>query len=165
MKFIAAALAGLLLLAGCQRPPEEFYTVSGRIFVFNYRLAYAHYLVTLQRIGPLPEGLRFVARFDNPAGGEALVAERTIFPAQDKLVVESPHVECVKKDRPYAVKIEILDGAGKVVQAIETTVISSLDQSVLPREPLVSGPAYDANAEARDSAGKIVMRDQSACPQ
>lgn len=164
MRMFIAALGGLLLLAACQRPPEAYYSLSGRIFVFNYRLAYAHYLVTLQRTGPVPEGLRFVARFENPAGGEALTAERKIFPAQDRLVIESPHVECVRKDRPYAVKIDIVDATNKVVQSVETTVVSNLDQSILPKEPLVSGPAYDVNAGARDSAGRIVMRDEAACP-
>jgi hypothetical protein len=162
----AALIATTLLavLAGCQRPAEELFSVSGRIFVFNYRLAYAHYLVTLQRTAAVPEGMRYVARFENPAGGEALVAERKIFPAQEKLVIESPHVECVKKDRPYEVKVEIIDGEGAVVQTVETMVVSNLDQSVLPREPLVSGPAYEPNAGARDSAGKIVMRDPANCP-
>lgn len=164
MKWLIAGLGGLLMLAGCQRPAEEFYSVTGRIFVFNYRLAYAHYLVTLQRTGAVPEGWRFLASFENPAGGEKLLEERKIFPAQNKLVIESPHVECVKKDRPYAVRIEIVDDTGRVVQSIETAVTSNLDQSILPREPLVSGPAYDANAEAHDSSGKIVMRDESACP-
>lgn len=160
--FMFAAI--LVLMTGCQRPPESFFSVSGRIFVFNYRLAYAHYLVTLQSTRPVPEGMRYVARFENPAGGEALVAERSIFPAQEKLVIESPHVECVKKDRPYAVKVDIVDTAGKVVQTLETTVVSNLDQSILPREPLVTGPAYQPNANARDAGGKITMRDDSACP-
>ncbi len=165
MKKVVFALAAIvLLLSGCQRPPEAFFSVNGRIFVFNYRLAYAHYLVTLQRARAVPEGMRFVARFENPAGGEALVAERKIFPAQDKLVIESPHVECVRKDRPYAVKIDIVDAAGKVVQTLETTVVSDLDQSILPREPLVTGPAYEPNAKARDAGGKIRMRDDGACP-
>ncbi len=163
-KFVLAVAAIILSMTGCQRPPEGFFSVGGRIFVFNYRLAYAHYLVTLQSTRPVPEGMRYVARFENPAGGEALVAERKIFPAQSKLVIESPHLECVRKDRNYAVKIDIVDAAGKVVQTLETTVISDLDQSILPREPLVTGPAYEQNAKARDASGKIAMRDESACP-
>ncbi|HSO48668.1 MAG TPA: hypothetical protein VLQ68_12150 [Rhizobiaceae bacterium] len=164
MKTAFALAAIVLTMTGCQRPPEGFFSVSGRIFVFNYRLAYAHYLVTLQRTRAVPEGMRYVARFEDPAGGEPLAAERKIFPAQDKLVIESPHVECVKKDRPYAVKVDIVDTAGKVVQTLETTVVSDLDQSILPREPLVTGPAYQPNANARDAGGKITMRDDSACP-
>lgn len=164
MKTALALAAIVLAMTGCQRPPEGFFSVNGRIFVFNYRLAYAHYLVTLNSTRAVPEGMRYVARFENPAGGETLVAERKIFPAQDKLVIESPHVECVKKDRPYAVKIEIFDAAEKVVQTLETAVVSDLDQSILPREPLVTGPAYQPNANARDADGKITMRDASACP-
>jgi hypothetical protein len=157
-------LTFMLLLAGCQRPAGEFYELNGRIFVFNYRLAYATYLITLQRMKPVPEGMRFVARFENPAGGENLVVERAIFPAQGKLSIESPHIECVRKDRPYAVKIEIFDAANKLVQTVQTQVVSNLDQSILPKEPLVSGPAYDRNAKAVDSSGKITMRDTTACP-
>jgi hypothetical protein len=154
----------VLALAGCQRPASELYALSGRIFVFNYRLAYATYLITLQRMKPVEEGMRFVASFENPAGGENLVVERKIFPAQEKISIESPHVECVRKDRPYAVKIEIFDAANKLVQTVETKVTSDLDESILPKEPLVSGPAYDRNAKATDASGKITMRDAAACP-
>ena len=136
----------MLLLAGCQRPAGVFYELNGRIFVFNYRLAYATYLITLQRMKPVPEGMRFVASFENPAGGENLLVER------------------VRKDRPYAVKIEIFDAANKLVQTVQTRVVSNLDQSILPKEPLVSGPAYDRNAKAVDSSGRITMRDTTACP-
>jgi hypothetical protein len=157
-------LAFALLLGGCQRPASDFFELNGRIFVFNYRLAYATYLITLQRMKPVEEGMRLVASFQNPAGGENLVVERKIFPAQEKISIESPHIECVRKDRPYAVKIDIFDAEGRLVQSVETTVTSDLDESILPKEPLVSGPAYDRNEKAVDASGKITMRDTAACP-
>jgi hypothetical protein len=161
---LVSMLVIVLALAGCQRPASEYFALNGRIFVFNYRLAYATYLITLQRMKPVEEGMRFVASFENPAGGENLVVERKIFPAQEKLSIESPQIECVRKDRPYAVKIEIFDAANKLVQTVETKVTSDLDESILPKAPLVSGPAYDRNSEATDASGKITMRDESACP-
>jgi hypothetical protein len=163
MRMISMVLI-LLALGSCQRPAGDLYELNGRIFVFNYRLAYATYLITLQRMKPVEEGMRLVASFENPAGAENLVVERKIFPAQEKISIESPHVECVRKDRPYAVKIEIFDAANKLVQTVETQVTSDLDESILPKEPLVTGPAYDRNAAATDSSGKITMRDLKACP-
>jgi len=157
-------LAIVLALAGCQRPAGDLYELNGRIFVFNYRLAYATYLITLQRMKPVEEGMRLVASFENPAGGENLVVERKIFPAQEKISIESPHIECVRKDRPYAVTIDIFDADDRLVQTVETKVTSDLDESILPKEPLVSGPAYDRNAKATDASGKITMRDNAACP-
>ncbi|EGL65029.1 hypothetical protein AGRO_2576, partial [Agrobacterium sp. ATCC 31749] len=47
------AIAAMLSLSGCQRDePREVAKLSGRMFVFNYRVAIATYLVTLQRIAP-----------------------------------------------------------------------------------------------------------------
>lgn len=47
------AIAAMLSLSGCQRDePREVAKLSGRMFVFNYRVAVATYLVTLQRTAP-----------------------------------------------------------------------------------------------------------------
>lgn len=58
MKAIALPLlviTAALGLSACQRDePREVAKVSGRMFVFNYRVAVATYLVTLQRIAPHP---------------------------------------------------------------------------------------------------------------
>ena len=75
----------------------------------------------------------------------------------------------VLRDDPNTTKREstrrkIFDAANKLVQTVETKVTSDLDESILPKEPLVSGPAYDRNTDATDASGKITMRDESACP-
>ena len=53
----------------------------------------------------------------------------------------------MEKDRPYQVTIAIEDQGGKTVQTIETTMISSQDQALLPDRPLVIGPGYTPNPE------------------
>ncbi|MFB2551149.1 hypothetical protein [Ensifer soli] len=145
----AVALACLLLAAGCQREEagEEALRLTGKIFVFNYRLAYATYLVTLAQERPQPEGSTVVARFEDPAGGAPLVIERPLFPKLAKVVLESPDISCVKAERPYAVTITVKAPDGRVVQTLQTSVTSTLDQDVLPEKALVVGPAYEKNPD------------------
>lgn len=62
------AITTVLGLSGCQRDePRDVAKVSGRMFVFNYRVAIATYLVTLQRIAPIRDGSTLEATFENPA--------------------------------------------------------------------------------------------------
>lgn len=162
---ILAATAILLTASGCQREtgPEPL-KLTGKMFVFNYRLAYATYMVTLAKTEPVPDGSVVIARFENPAGGDALVLERKLFPKLEKVVLESPDVACVKKDRAYAVTIEVKGPEGQPLQRLETTVTSDIDQDILPAKALVEGPAYDKNPEVfRD--GKAPERFETAkCP-
>lgn len=54
-KALAVGLS-ILLLASCQRETEgKLVELSGRLFVFNYRVATANYLVTLKKLRPLPK--------------------------------------------------------------------------------------------------------------
>jgi hypothetical protein len=167
MNISKTAFAAVLLLAailsGCQCEQEGPFELQGHIFVFNYRMAYASYMLTLRRTAKIPDGMRFVAQFQNPAGGAPVTVERDIFPAQEKLSIESPHVRCVRKDRPYSASVEIFDRDNRLVQKVETTVTSTLDDTVLPEHPLVSGPAYEPNEKARDSSGRIILRNSEGC--
>jgi len=157
-------LALLLVTVGCQRQSEGPFELQGHIFVFNYRLAYASYLVTFRKIGAVPEGTYYIATFENPDGGEPLVVQRKVFPAQEKLSIESPHLRCIRKNKPYSIRVDIFHPDAKPMQAIETTVTSDLDDTILPEKPLVSGPAYEPNENARDASGKIINRSNRNCP-
>ena len=160
-----AALAASAALAGCQRETGgEPLQLTGKIFVFNYRLAYATYMITLNRTEPLPEGATITAEFENPAGGDPLVLQRKLFAAQEKVVLESPDVHCVKKARPYRVSITVDGPDGARLQALETTVVSDLDQSVLPAHALVVGPAYDKNPEMFKNGLTGGQFDMRKCP-
>lgn len=143
---IAIATALLAALSGCQREtgPDPL-QLTGKMFVFNYRLAYATYMVTLLKTQPVPDGSIVVATFENPAGGAPLTLDRKLFAKLDKVVLESPDVTCVRKQKPYAVKIEVKGPEGAILQTLETTVTSDLDQDIMPAQALVVGPAYDKN--------------------
>ncbi|MGQ3292769.1 MAG: hypothetical protein ACT6U0_11225, partial [Shinella sp.] len=147
-KSLLIALPLVLLLAACQREtgPDPL-KLTGKMFVFNYRLAYATYLVTLEQTEPLPEGSVVKAEFENPAGGAPLTLERKIFPNLTRVVLESPDITCVKKDQPYKVTIAVIGPDGRSLQSLETQVTSSADQSILPAKALVVGPGYEKNPE------------------
>lgn len=114
---ILAAIAIALVATACQREsgPDPL-KLTGKMFVFNYRLAYATYMITLMKAEAVPDGSVVLARFENPAGGDALTLERKLFPKLEKVVLESPDITCVKKDRPYAVTIEVKGPEGQSLQ-------------------------------------------------
>lgn len=143
-----ALLATVLVLGSCRDSGDgDRFAISGKLFVFNYRVATANYLVTLKALAPMREGDIAVAMFEDPAGGEAIIVRQKIWPKLDKVTLESPPLRCIVKDRPYAVSIRIEDIQGKVLQTMETTMASSQDQTVLPDRPLVVGPLYTPNPE------------------
>ncbi|MBB5572057.1 MULTISPECIES: hypothetical protein [Rhizobium] len=161
---LMAALAGLAL-AGCQRQAENGPTeLSGRLFVFNYRVATASYMITLKKIAPIPEGTTAVAEFENPMGGDPLVVREKIYTFWDKITLESPDLHCVRKDRPYSVSIKLVDASDKTIQSIKTEVKSDLDQTVLPTRPLVVGPSYTKNPDVFKADGSIDYGHDEACP-
>jgi hypothetical protein len=162
-------MAGLALVialaAGCQREEAEaLYAPSGKVFVFNYRHSYATYMLTFAKVADVPQGARVFAEFENPEGGAPLTLDRPLFPGQDKLVLESPHVSCVKKERPYKVKMAVLAPSGETLQSYETTVISTLDQSILPEKPMIVGPGYQMNPEVYKAGGKADYAGKANCP-
>ncbi len=164
-KALAAVLAALLV-SSCQRETEgKLVELSGRLFVFNYRVATASYLVTLRKLRPLPDGSIVSAEFEDPKSGDTLTAQEKIFPIDEKIVIQSPHLQCVRKDHPYTVKIHILSVSGEVLQEIETSITSDVDQSVLPARPLVIGPGYTPNPEVFRADGSQDMAADSDCPQ
>lgn len=142
----ATLLTAITVLSACQREtgPDPL-KLTGKMFIFNYRLAYATYMITLTKTEPVPDGSTVTATFENPAGGPPLTLDRKLFPKLDKVVLESPDITCVKKQKPYAVTIEVRGPDGSVLQTLKTTVVSNLDEDILPAQALVVGPAYDKN--------------------
>ncbi|MGL4489285.1 MAG: hypothetical protein ACRCU5_07565 [Rhizobiaceae bacterium] len=159
-------LAVLVFASGCrEQAGDEYVTLTGRIFIFNYRIAQANYVVTLAKLKPTPEGARVVGRFDDPAGGDRLVIEKKIWTNNDKIVLESEALRCVVKDKPYHFDVEIRGPDNALLQTLSGTIVSTLDQDVLPDRPMLVGPAYTRNPDLKgDPAGKIPGLAKLPCP-
>ena len=158
---------GMLGISACRESggEGEYFAIAGKLFVFNYRVATATYLVNLVPVQPVEDGQTAVASFEDPAGGETIVVRKKIWPNMAKTTIESPPLRCVVKDRPYKVSIGIEGPDGEVRQTIETTMTSSEDQTILPDRPLVVGPFYTPNPElAGHPDGKLPDPDQPPCP-
>ena len=163
--FVCAVLAAMLLAGGCrEQRADDYVALTGKVFIFNYRIAEATYVVTLGKSKPLAEGSVAVATFENPAGGEPLIVRQKISPKAAKIVLESPPLSCVRKGRAYGISISIADAGGQVLQHMETTLTSSLDQDVLPDKPLVVGPVYTPNPELAGNPGGKTGETKN-CPQ
>lgn len=148
MKRAAALLLTLLCAAGCREVPTNAYVeLTGKLFVFNYRVATATYVITLGKLRPIPEGATMETSFDDPRGGDPVTLMEKIWPKLDKIAIESPPVFCIVKGKPYKFSIVIKDEAGSQLQKLDGAVTSSLDQTVLPDIPLVVGNAYEPNPD------------------
>ncbi|MCV9997551.1 hypothetical protein OE766_04770 [Pararhizobium sp. YC-54] len=161
----ATLLTAVTVVSACQREtgPDPL-ELTGKIFIFNYRLAYATYMITLAKTEPVPDGSTVTATFENPAGGPPLTLDRKLFPKLDKVVLESPDITCVKKQRPYAVTIEVRGPDGAILQTLKTTVVSNLDQDIMPAQALVVGPAYDKNPDVFKNGKTPEHFETAKCP-
>ncbi|MER8691645.1 hypothetical protein NKI77_16615 [Mesorhizobium opportunistum] len=163
-----AMLIAAVALGACRDTGKDgegkLFEVSGKIFVFNYRLARATYVVTLRPLQPMGEGQVAVASFQNPAGGAPIVVEQKVWPKLDKVSLESPALTCIVKNKPYAIAISIKGADGAVLQKIETTLMSTEDQSILPDRPLVIDQLYTANPDLAGHAdGKLPGEPKPDC--
>lgn len=149
--FVLIALAASLLLAGCEES-GDYLEVAGGGFLFNYRLAEATYSIVLRPLRTIPEGSMIEATLENPAGGEPIVIRKESPFDAGRIAIDTPPVEGVVKNRPYAATIVLTDSAGKTLQKIETTFESDLDQTVMPDRPLAIGPGYQENIDASTTA-------------
>ena len=156
----------MVALAACQREEgKTLVEVGGRVFIFNYRLSTAVYEIALKKVGDIPDGSVVTTEYENPAGGPPISTTAKIFPFWQKIALESPPLRCVVKDHPYKVTIRIIGPDKSELQKLETTVTSSLDQSILAAKPLVTGPAYDKNPEVFKSDGTADYSPDQSCPE
>ena len=162
--YLIAAITAGLLLASCQRQAENMLEVTGHLFVFNYRVASATYLLTLKKTAPIPDGSVIVAEFENPQGGAPLVLNQKVFPIDEKIALQSENLHCVRKDRPYSVTVRLMDKDGKLLQELKTEFKSDLDQTVLPSKPLVLGAGYEKNPEVFRPDGTTDFSNTDKCP-
>lgn len=163
--YLISTCAMLATLSACERSEkDEPLKVQGKVFIFNYRIASATYVLTLARNAPLPDESYADVRYENPKGGAPIETRTKIFPFWDKIALESPPVHCIVKNKPYAISIRIVDGKDKVIQTIDTTLTSSLDQTILPAKPLVVGPIYTPNPEVFKADGSTDFSPESNCP-
>jgi hypothetical protein len=164
---MAGALLAAAALGACRDEGGngEYFALSGKLFEFNYRLAAATYVVTLNPLQPMDGTQTAVGTFENPAGGEPIVVRQKIWPKLQHITIESPPLTCVVKDKPYSVSIAIEGADGSVVQKLDTTITSSLDQSILPDRPLVVGPVYELNKDlAGHPDGRLPNEPKPDCP-
>jgi hypothetical protein len=167
-RVLAAAVAlSALALGACRESggEDQYFVISGKLFEFNYRLGIATYVITLNAVQPMGDGQVAVVSFQNPAGGDPIEVRQKLWPKLPHQTLTSPPLACVAKDKPYAVSIRIEASDGTLLQKFDTTMTSSLDQSILPDRPLVVGPVYELNPELIGHPdGKLPDDGKAPCP-
>jgi hypothetical protein len=152
-RLVSAALAcwAALLLAACSGS-GDYLAVAGGGFVFNYRIAEATYGVALKPMRELPADGVIEGTFENPAGGEPIVVREEGPFNPTRIALQTPPLQGVVAKRPYKVSVVLTDGKGEVLQRIDKTYASELDQSALPGKPLAIGPGYQKNIDGSTTA-------------
>lgn len=145
----AALLAVLLAVGWLTRvPPAEkpYLKIAGSGFMFNYRVADAYYGFTAYVLKPVKPFSVIEAEFENPAGGPPLRVREELTPRSSTYGLRSPPVTGVEKDKPYHVKVRLIEGGdGAILYETNFTVASQLSDAILPKQPTVIGPGYTPN--------------------
>lgn len=110
----------------------------------NYRLAQAEYGFVMKRARRIPEGTIIEARLEDPSGGAPFVLRETARWDRLEYVFRSPPVRGVQAGRDYRVEVRLIEPSGTVLASYVRTFRSDVDQSVLPAQPPVVGPGYQA---------------------
>lgn len=148
-----AGLAGLALAACSDDPNRAYVELAGGGFIFNYRIAEAHYGLVLKPARRIPEGTTIEAAMENPAGGAPIVLTKVARGGETKFVFDSPPLRGVVKDKPYRVAVRVLaPEGGTELQRLEASFASDFDQSILPERPLTLGPGYARNVTGETEA-------------
>ncbi len=134
----------LFLLAACGESdgPRNYLKITGGGIKFNYKVSQATMILMAQQTYPLPQGSKVEAQFDIPG---TQTRQTVAWPAeQGKLVYgfESQPLKGITKDTPYKVTLLLVSADGKELDRKETTFESDVNQSDLPDQPLITGPAY-----------------------
>jgi hypothetical protein len=156
MRLAGIVLLLMLMLAGCDETGKPAASFAGGGFVFNYRIGEAFYGVVIKTEKELPPEAVIDAKFEDPAGGGLISVSERVRSEQRKYMLRTPPVRGVQKGVPYKVVVEIRDKpGGQVIQRLERTFKSDIDQSIMPKNPLVVGPGYTPNPENDISKGPV----------
>lgn len=157
LKWGAAATALLLVVlfaigfATRNDPADKpLIAIIGGGFIYNYRIADVHYGFTAVVQRPLETGSIIEARFEDPAGGPALVVRERVSPRTNQYALRSPPVRGVVAHRPYKVDIAVLDRQGeRELFAARVEYKSGIDDALVPDRPLTVGPGYHRNPDGQ----------------
>lgn len=131
-----------ILLGGCAEEDKPHVAFEGGGFIFNYRIAEAYYGINLRPMRRLRPGTVLEVEFENPSGGEPYLVRRTVGAPKLRYTMRTPPVQGVKGDRDYRIIVRVRSHDGTLLATYTKSVHSDLDQSFLPKAPLVVGPGY-----------------------
>jgi hypothetical protein len=96
----------------------------------------------------LPRDSLLIAEFEDPAGGPPISLREPAVEGRLRYSFRSPPLKGIKKDVPYMVAVTLRESeGGKVLARVERAYKSQVDQSIMPKKPLVLGPGYQINPE------------------
>lgn len=147
MKLTVAVALVSGLLAGCgEEESKPYFTFAGGGFIFNYRNADAYYGFVLKPVRTTPEGAELEVDFELPQLGQHDIQRIRLREGQLQYAFRSPDLSNIKRNHPYKVVVRVLSD-GIELASYTKTFATDIDQSSLPREPLVVGPGYQPNPE------------------
>ncbi|MDJ0949866.1 MAG: hypothetical protein QNJ94_13190 [Alphaproteobacteria bacterium] len=137
-----------LAIAACDEARDDtpYLEFVGGGFIFNYNVAEAYYGFVARARREIPPGTVLEAEFENPDGGSPFLVRQTARAGQIDYTFRSPSLQGVKAEVDYRVELRLVNPASREVMARYARAFqSSADQDILPKQPLVIGPSYEAN--------------------
>lgn len=141
---IPAAVAASLLAACGEDETRPYFTFAGGGFIFNYRNADAYYGFVLKPLRTAPEGAELEVDFELPQLGQHDIQRVKLREGQLQYAFRSPDLSNIRKGHPYKVVVRVMSN-GTELATYTKSFATDIDQSTLPREPLVVGPGYQPN--------------------
>jgi hypothetical protein len=136
-----------VLLGACGVDESKpYFTFAGGGFIFNYRNADAYYGFVLKAGRATPEGAVIEVTFEMPDGSD--VQTVPVRQGQLQYMFRSPDMDRFVKDKSYEAVVRVLDGE-KEIARLTKSFKNVIDPSQFPSEPLVVGPGYQKNPDAR----------------
>ncbi|PHP65470.1 hypothetical protein CSC94_19135 [Zhengella mangrovi] len=151
-----AALAGCALLFGLARLVDDTphsadpVTIAGGGFVANYRVSEIFAGFTAFVVKPVASGSILEATFEDPAGGPPITVSERFRVKSPRIVLRTPALHDVVRDRPYAVDVRLLSyDRSEEFWHTSMTFRSQVGSDMIADKPLTVGPGYMPNPELK----------------
>jgi hypothetical protein len=138
VRLLCLLVALTLPLAGCDEDRtgdggEPYVEMTSGGFVYNLRAGTARYGFTARVLRPIPEGVEFVAIFENPAG-EPIVRRQRHDPRQSEYRFETDALSGLENGREYGVELRLRAGReAEQLARYRATYRAQFDQRSMPK--------------------------------
>lgn len=137
MKVRVLLLVLTTVLGACDS--GDYVKIAGGGISFNYRYSQAFMVVIAQQRRPFPQGAIVQALFDVPDSPNRAIVQLPAMEGKLTYKLQTEPLLGFTKGGNYKVTVALIGTDGKIIETHDTIYTSDVDQSTLPKKPLVEG--------------------------